>query len=737
MLQQKIAEGASSVTEKLSGEKKIDPHVETQKMLEAASSDSSTAADVIRNILQNYCPDYVSVDTLDKSGYGMIHYAVQHGNVDVLKCLLAHGADIGLQSGATGAYTPGHMASDRGNYKFVARCVLGGYAVNGITEQGQTMLHLACNSHRSDVVWMLVTSLQADVNVQDEMGRTALHEVAKYGNEDLAELLLSHGAKMLRTTYGKTPVDVANDYGLFGFARLIEPYARGKKWLGRSKRPRGNEPWYDALCRVRAELTRGARKEEEEEGLNLLQDLMGSDPWDLPSEALPSVRLYTWGRGHGGVLFTGDERQKQRIPILARVLGNRPIFDVAFSGRHALALRSHKGIPSVLACGDSYRGQLGAKMNRRDGRRDDSTLSAAGALSIAASADPLRVDFSRVEMIDPVMGHVNERPRCVKVGIRSSYALFASGRVCAWGGNKFGQLGLGDATDRSIPRWVTGFGLKERVVQIATGDYFVVTLTARKKVYSWGLCSDGRLGTGDFKSSGCSEHKDSGWDVKEGTRFVSRPREVPKISGSTLKIAAGRAHAAALVHKVVEEPIDDIDELSGLPKTQRISLPVVYTWGSGARGQLGHGSDSSCEYVPRLVEVLKFARVAELHLGHDHSFAYVKTRKRLYAFGAGKYGQLGTGDLFDRCKPIEVRTLRGHEILRMACGARHSLALTNQGLFSWGDARDGQLGHGTERLRVVPFRCTGASFAHTQVLKLYAGPTCSAAIVVSDVTGEQ
>ena len=54
---------------------------------------------------------------------------------------------------------------------------------------------------------------------------------------------------------------------------------------------------------------------------------------------------------------------------------------------------------------------------------------------------PLLVDFSRLNLVSKYSGHVNERPRVVTAGAKSSYVLCASGRVGAWGGNKFGQLG--------------------------------------------------------------------------------------------------------------------------------------------------------------------------------------------------------------------------------------------------------------------------------------------------------
>ncbi|XP_057674463.1 alsin isoform X1 [Corythoichthys intestinalis] len=66
----------------------------------------------------------------------------------------------------------------------------------------------------------------------------------------------------------------------------------------------------------------------------------------------------------------------------------------------------------------------------------------------------------------------------------------------------------------------------------------------------------------------------------------------------------------------------------------------------------------------------------------------------VWSWGHGEQGQLGHGDNLDRLQPLCIKSLNSKEVVRVAAGAHHSLALTAQSqLFSWGSNSQGQLGH--------------------------------------------
>lgn len=75
-----------------------------------------------------------------------------------------------------------------------------------------------------------------------------------------------------------------------------------------------------------------------------------------------------------------------------------------------------------------------------------------------------------------------------------SLALAGDAALWGWGQNFSGQLGLGDALDRSEPTAVPGL---PPVRAVAAGLAHGVVLDADGHVWAWGLNSFGPLGKGD------------------------------------------------------------------------------------------------------------------------------------------------------------------------------------------------------------------------------------------------
>lgn len=72
-------------------------------------------------------------------------------------------------------------------------------------------------------------------------------------------------------------------------------------------------------------------------------------------------------------------------------------------------------------------------------------------------------------------------------------------------------------------------------------------------------------------------------------------------------------------------------------------------------------------------------------------------------FGSGSNGCLGHGNLTDISQPTIVEALLGYEMVQVACGASHVLALSTDGeLFAWGRGDGGRLGLGTRESHNCP-----------------------------------
>lgn len=90
-------------------------------------------------------------------------------------------------------------------------------------------------------------------------------------------------------------------------------------------------------------------------------------------------------------------------------------------------------------------------------------------------------------------------------------------------------------------------------------------------------------------------------------------------------------------------------------------------------------------------------RVITVACGAAHTLAL--TDVGLYSWGCDRLGQLGLGSvggiMRKRCHPTLIEALAKVEISSVECGQYHSLALAADGtVYSWGWGVHGQLGHG-------------------------------------------
>lgn len=82
----------------------------------------------------------------------------------------------------------------------------------------------------------------------------------------------------------------------------------------------------------------------------------------------------------------------------------------------------------------------------------------------------------------------------VAAGEHHSLALTASGKLWAWGGNRHGQLGLGDTQNRPRPTQVTGLR-NIHVLHVAAGEGHTAA-TGQEVCLTWGRNDKGQLGIG-------------------------------------------------------------------------------------------------------------------------------------------------------------------------------------------------------------------------------------------------
>jgi alpha-tubulin suppressor-like RCC1 family protein len=259
----------------------------------------------------------------------------------------------------------------------------------------------------------------------------------------------------------------------------------------------------------------------------------------------------------------------------------------------------------------------------------------------------------------------------VDSGFNHNIGLDSSGNVWTWGNNAYGQLGLGDDSNRSIAQKVAGL---QKVRAIAAGAHHTLALAEDGKLYAWGRNSQHQLGSGN-------------------TINASSPLLI-LTDGNINKLSAGYDHSALIMYD-----------------------GTLKIWGSNGYGQVGNESSSSVSTPLTVAGNVKFTEVS---CGGFHTLAI--SSGNLYSWGRNDKGQLGLGHYNNINKPTQVGVASGWE--SASAGGFHSLVQNvTADIYSFGDNSQGQLGMGDRITRNIP---TSLSFEGIQGYE--AGPYHSGAI---------
>uniref|UniRef100_A0A8D0G4P0 E3 ubiquitin-protein ligase HERC4 n=1 Tax=Strix occidentalis caurina TaxID=311401 RepID=A0A8D0G4P0_STROC len=105
----------------------------------------------------------------------------------------------------------------------------------------------------------------------------------------------------------------------------------------------------------------------------------------------------------------------------------------------------------------------------------------------------------------------------------------------------------------------------------------------------------------------------------------------------------------------------------------------VYAWGLATDGQLGLPGTEECIRVPRNIKSLSEIQIVQVACGYYHSLALSKGSE-VFSWGQNKYGQLGLGYEYKKQNsPHVIKSLLGIPFAQIAAGGAHSFVLTLSG----------------------------------------------------------
>ena len=351
-------------------------------------------------------------------------------------------------------------------------------------------------------------------------------------------------------------------------------------------------------------------------------------------------------------------------------------------------------------------------------------------------ARDLETQGTRIELIDRLRSSLDDEQlhklaytETIDTEFQLQADLEERGSVYVCGLNNKGQLGMGDLENRStftVIRQLRGVG----VGMVVAGTDLCYALTDEFDIYVWGGNGVGRTGLNMRDASKQNDARPFNFLEPVIIQDLAGEECVQVTVGSSHGMAVGKGgdcfvwgdgDAGQLgLGDFVNHPVIAVN--NSFPSVQAVSAGsnhsviltkagAVYSWGHAANGRLGIGaserigaaSEAERFYFPMPSHISTLETIRQISCGADHTLA--RGQSGVWAWGNGSGGRLGTGDNSDRYDPVLVPRIRGKVILGIAAGAWHSMAIvayppmTGGGwLYTWGSGYHGQLGQG---LKVV------------------------------------
>ncbi|XP_037533816.1 RCC1 and BTB domain-containing protein 2 [Nematolebias whitei] len=395
--------------------------------------------------------------------------------------------------------------------------------------------------------------------------------------------------------------------------------------------------------------------------------------------------VYAWGHNGYSQLGNGTTNHGLTPALVSTNLLNKRVTEVACGSHHTIALTSDG---EVYAWGYNNSGQVGSgsTANQPTPRRVSSCLQSKVVINIAC-------------------------------GQLCSMAVLDNGEIYGWGYNCNGQLGLGNNGNQQTPCRIAALqGVN--IVQVACGYAHTLALTDEGFVYAWGANSYGQLGTGNKSNQALPTliNTDKERMVEVAACHTSHTSAAKTQSGQILMWGQCRGQAVSSPHLTHFSSTDDVFACFATPAVtwhllsvdgddyMTVAQSLKKEFDSPEISDLKFLVDGKCIYVHKALLKISFCIPALCPLAPSGGRSQaVCTINMIYGWGYNCNGQLGLGNNGNQQTPCRIAALQGVNIVQVACGYAHTLALTDEGfVYAWGANSYGQLGTGNKSNQALP-----------------------------------
>ena len=407
--------------------------------------------------------------------------------------------------------------------------------------------------------------------------------------------------------------------------------------------------------------------------------------------------LWAWGNNSNGQLGNNTTTGTNLLsPIQIGTLSNWLIVEASTISSFGI-----KTDGTLWSWGNDADGQLGL----------NTTTGYQSPIQIGTSSNWTQVSAS---LIPAINGHV--------------FALQYNGTLWAWGNNSYGQLGLGDFTNRLSPVQI---GTSSNWVQVVGRSTGVLGFQGDGSLWAWGVNSFGQLGNNSATT-------------------ISTPVQIGTLSNWN-KISTGISHSAIFKNDGTLWVLGNNSngQLGLNTTTGSLSSPVqvgtlsnwtttissasfgfqfgtfikgdgsLWSWGNITNGQPGL---QAWQFTPLPLGDVSWSKTIgarDLHLG-------IKADGTLWSWGGNSFGQAGTSSTARTSQPVQLGPDAWNDI---ACGYYSSAAIKQDStLWVWGNNSFGQLGLSDVTHRYSPVQLSSSN-GWTAVAA--GGPTNSFTVAIN------
>jgi alpha-tubulin suppressor-like RCC1 family protein len=267
-------------------------------------------------------------------------------------------------------------------------------------------------------------------------------------------------------------------------------------------------------------------------------------------------------------------------------------------------------------------------------------------------------------------------PQTISCGDTHTMVLMTNGTIWGTGINDYGQLGLGNTTQKTTLTRITSDISGCTPEYISCGAYHTMVLMTNGTIWGTGINDDGQLGIGNL-------------DQKTTLTQITSD-----ISGCIPKyIACGNFHTMVLM-----------------------TNGTIWGAGQSVLGQLGIGTPSGSKTtLIRITSDLSGRTPKYISCGYAHTMVLM-TDGTIWGTGLNGNGQLGLNDIINKTTLTQITSdISGCTPKYISCGALNTMVLMTNGII-WGTGlnSNGQLGIGntTQKTTLTKSTTNNSNFSY-------------------------